>query len=211
MPTAISPEHYLEDFPSGLTLDDMIVVYGAQVKGWQLDPAQTLLDRENEQRDVQASFAVLHIVMSYFEATEKLRDGYCQDKKSGFYFKKGFERVFQQEIRKMPQLHRAEVLDLLYERVRCGLYHAAGTGPRVTATHDITEPIDFIMNNGDPLLSINPRLIVPRLKEFHSTYLQDLKNPSKRALRRNFEKRFTWLSKVKKSPGTSRSKSVSAS
>src|SRR5437867_2783711 len=122
MPLAISPHHFQEDFPNGLSLDQKIEVFVERVRGWQLQPALEMADKIGH-----SGFAVLHIVMSYFEAIAKFRDGYCSMYESSDYFKKGFIWCFP-EINELPIDQRDELLEMLYEKVRCGLYHTGITG-----------------------------------------------------------------------------------
>jgi hypothetical protein len=188
MPIAISPRYFQEDFPAGLSLDQKIEVFGDRVQGWQLDPAQELANKVSH-----SGFAVLHVVMSYFESVAKFRDGFCSRGESSAYFKRGFEWVFQ-EVRQLPDERRDELLGMFYEKVRCGLYHTGMTGTRILLTGEIPVPIQINIKEADiVVIAINPHSIVVPLRAHLSDYLRELRNPANEQLRRNFESRFDWL------------------
>jgi len=72
---AISPKHTTEDFKNGLNLDDKIDVSIARVEGWQLGVANEMIQKKIPHR----KFAILMIVISYFEMIAKYRDGYIEE------------------------------------------------------------------------------------------------------------------------------------
>jgi|SRR3990170_562984 len=90
MPFSISPKHNIEDFPSGLMLDDKIEVFIARVEGWLIGPTMEMISKGISYR----AFALLSIVTSYFEMIGKYTDGYVGKHRSGHYFKHGMKLVF---------------------------------------------------------------------------------------------------------------------
>ena len=76
--TFISPNYRKSDFKSPLSIDDKIKVFEDQVLGWQLDIAVWIM--KSGAREAQHSaYAVLHIVLSYFEMYAKYEQGYVKE------------------------------------------------------------------------------------------------------------------------------------
>ncbi len=94
-------------------LDDKIIIYQRQVKGWFLEPAKLML----RVMDDQASFAILAICFSYLEGVEQYRRNESSKGKSGEFFKSSFRRVFG------ASSLDDDKLDILYDQGRCGLFH----------------------------------------------------------------------------------------
>jgi hypothetical protein len=69
-------------------LDDRIKVYEDQIKGWFFGPVKALLSVPH------SAFAVLHILMGYFENHAIYRRGQSSDRKSREFFCEGFTAVF---------------------------------------------------------------------------------------------------------------------
>jgi hypothetical protein len=88
-----------------------------------------------------------------------------------------------------------EVLDLLYEGVRCGLYHAGITNNRIVLTGGAQHPLSFDIQN--QMLIINPHLLVSALKVHFAGYVAQLRDASNEGLRKNFEKRFNYDNGIK--------------
>lgn len=190
MPLAISPHYYIEDFPGGLSLDQKIEVFGDRVLGWQLVPAQELADKVPH-----SGFAVLHIVMNYFESIAKFRYGNRSTKESGKYFRLGFEWVFPEICAQIPnKAERRAILDSMYSKIRCGIYHAGIPGMGIVLTGGLPGAMEIRQE----AIVINPHKIVDPLKNHLSNYLREIRNPANENLRKNFECRFDWLGSEQK-------------
>ena len=180
MKVAISPKHYSDDFPNGMKPRDKIKVYYERTRGWQLIPA-----RETADKIEHSGFAVLHIVMSFFESIAKYRDGYCEDDKSNEYFRKGFELIFPKVHKDLPNpTIRKCYLDFLYSKARCGLYHSSMTGAGILISNDIPHVFDM----GPAAIVINPPKLVEAMIDYLDQYLEELQKDTK--LCKKFEKRF---------------------
>jgi len=177
MPYWISPHFSDDHFPGGPSLDDKVAIFADRVRGWQLDIADRL------QRDVQHSgFAVLSVVVSYFEMIAKYRDGFVGAGKSEHYFSEGLEWV-------APAIRpHGEVRKRLYEAVRCGMYHSGTTLHGVILTDDADAALQS-SQDGQTIV-INPHRLVPALQDHFSRYVVTLQNASNEAERLNFQKRF---------------------
>ena len=180
MTVVISPKHSSDDFPNGMEQKDKIKVYYARTMGWQLIPA-----RETADKIKNSEFAVLHIVMSFFESIAKYREGYCEEGKSKEYFRKGFELIFPEVFADIPDLTtRKCYLDSLYSKARCGLYHSSMTDAGILISNDIPHVFDI----GPVAIVMNPSKLVEAMIDYLDQYLEELQNDAK--LREKFEKRF---------------------
>jgi hypothetical protein len=184
MPISISPKHSIEDFPSGLTLDDKIEVFIAREEGWRIGPAVDMVSKAISHRE----FALLSIVFNYFEMIGKYTDGYVGTGKSEHYFKHGLKLVF-------PDLALSgseEFLVRLYQRVRNGLYHVGMTKPRVLLV-DASAVLGSIgYNAAEDLIAIAADTLVDDLRIRFSDLARELRDKKNTALRSNFQVRFDY-------------------
>jgi hypothetical protein len=185
----ITPTRTRSMFPKVLTQDDKIDIFHERVIGWQIDIADAVAngirDKEGkiEKGAIEDSgFAVLDILLSYFEMIAKYKDGYCDVGDSGKYFEKGFNMVFPQFEKECPWLARK-----MYTNARCGLYHHGMTEEDIILTGSISSPIKPL---ADKKIVINPHILVLALREHFGTYIEELRND--KDFRRNFEKRFDY-------------------
>lgn len=190
----VSPKYQDIDFSSPLTIDQKIILFEDRVIGWQLGIANQVINgdsistgRPNENSIHGSGFAVLSIVFSYFEMIAKFSDGYTEKDKSKEYFNKGVHQVFQ-ELDNYPAIEVTNLLTILYEGVRCGLYHDGMIGSKIILTIDLESAIGYDPQNH--LLIINPHRLPIALINHFSTYIKELKDPSNITLRLNFEKKF---------------------
>lgn len=182
---AISPNYTLASFPTPLTLDDKIKIFQDRTLGWQLKIAERC-----DTGIPHSGFAVLDIVLSYFETISKFHEGYCRTGKSRRHFEKGVYFVFP-NLRKKPKKIVNNALNVLWEGARCGLYHDSITDRRITLTDILNVPMRFKPKTSR--LTINPNKLVQALKDHLQKYCSQLQNKRNRKLRRNFEKRFDYL------------------
>ncbi len=183
MKLAISPKHTADDFKHGMTLEDKIEVFAESVKGWQLGVAKEMADKGISNR----AFAQLHIITSYFEMIAKYQEGFIGEGKSKEHFKKGVQTAFP-VIDTWPQSVSKNLLDLLYKNVRNGLYHVGMTRPSVILSRDPPFPIQY--DDVNKTVIINPDNLVEALQSHFDEYVTNLRDPSNKKLRANFEKRF---------------------
>lgn len=188
MTFAISPKHTTEDFKNGWNLDDKIDVFIARVEGWQLGVANAMVNKKVPHR----KFAILMIVISYFEMIAKYRDGYIEEikgrrkgeGKSAHFFKEGLKDVFPGMSVPEDEL----VTAVIYENVRNGLYHAGGTRSNVLLSDETPNTIGY--NSITGAIAINPDLLVKELQSHFAQFSAKLKDPVNTILRANFEARF---------------------
>ena len=190
----ISPKSQETDFVWPLALEDKITIFLDRTSGWQLDIADYCINgKRNAEGELlagpieQSGFAVLHIVLSYFEMIAKYQEGFMTNGKSEYYFKQGVYSVFP-HLKTESSSMVDSLLNILYFGARCGLYHGGMTDHRIVVTGDTAYPM--VLDMSKPQLKINPHLMVPELKAHLWEYGRQLRNPGNKVLRRNFEKRF---------------------
>ena len=113
-------------------LDDRIKVYEDQIKGWFFGPAKALLSMPH------SAFAVLNILMGYFENHAIYRSGKSSKWKSKKFFREGFTAVFPRAAEgDLPGVNLEEVskwlADAMYDdatlHARDRLAAITGPGP----------------------------------------------------------------------------------
>lgn len=192
MTRAISWKHTSEYLSGNVSLEKKIDVYEAQMWGWQLHVADLIInggrDHDNT-RDVPAiphsAFAALQVGLVYFEAIAKYEEGYT-GRDSRAYFIKGLLSVFP-ELATASAAVPKDLLALLYEGARCGLYHMAITAPAISLART-GEAITFIQSPKG--IIIDPHALIPRLKDHFAAYVARLRDPSEQVLQQNFERCF---------------------
>jgi len=146
----ISPKH-TNSTATNMNLDDKIEVFVERVEGWQFGVAKEMIDKGIFERE----FALLHIVMSYFEMIAKYSEGYCKDDKSEKYFRKGVRVVFP-DIDNLPADVYKDFFDFLYRNVRCGLYHAASPRQTLVVPDSTTlAPIRYHPRTGTIMINVD--------------------------------------------------------
>jgi hypothetical protein len=177
-----SANAYYCDF-ARLSLEDKIAIFVDRTEGWQLGIA------EQVSRLPHSDFAVLHIVLSYFETIAKYYHGIIKrgDHK-GKYFKTGVRLVFPTLGEKIRAGDLEAFLNDLYSGARCGLYHASLAAGHIEVC---SLPHDWFKYDAyNPRITIDPPRLVKELQVHVLAYTAQLRNPSEGDLRANFEKRF---------------------
>ena len=202
----ISPSYQDTEFPHPHSLDTKITLFEDRVLGWKLDIADQLINGSQEKSPIRHSgYATLDIVVSYFEMIAKYEDGFT-GRKSEEYFKKGVYSVFPEfkNIPPPPQTPLSPVgnvvslinvvLDLMYEGIRCGLYHSGITNGKIFLTGEIETPMALDLQN--QMLIVNPHLLVPKLKAHLQDYVARLQEVNNTDLRTKFETRYDFDTRV---------------
>lgn len=177
-----SSNAYNYDFER-LSLEDKIAVFVDRTEGWQLGIA------EQVGRLPHSGFAVLHILLSYFETIAKYYHGIIKrgDPK-GKYFKMGVRLVFPTLAEKIPTGDLDAFLNELYSGARCGLYHASLAAGHIEVC---SLPHDWFKYDAyNPRITIDPPRVVKELQTHLVVYAVKLRDPGNGDLRTNFEKRF---------------------
>jgi hypothetical protein len=168
-------------------LDDRIRVYEDQIRGWFLEPAKALLPVPN------SAFAVLHILMGYFEHHAIYRYGKSSHGQSGQFFSRGFTSVFPKADKSEPAVPNPQAVsewlaDAMYSDARCGLFHGWMARKRIA----VTDAPELIRAYGRPghitRVVINVGKFLDRIEIHFAEYVRELKDPTNTALRTRFNK-----------------------
>lgn len=195
--TWISYRTTSSDFPAKSTVDDKIDLFREQTLGWQLAPADACINGVSRlglldggpAGILHSGYAVLAIVFSYFEMIGKLRAGFAETGKSRYYFRKGLLNVFPALEASGPEVQK-DIVEILYQSGRCGLYHAGKVGVRMPISGDWLYPLRY--DSESRKLRINPHRLVPELIKHLELYVRELKDPGNGQLRCNFERTYDW-------------------
>lgn len=202
----LSPSYQDTDFSFPLSLEDKITLFEDRMLGWKLNIADQLINGSQERLPIQHSgYAVLDIVFSYFEMIAKYEAGFT-GRESKKYFKQGVYSVFP-ELKNISPPAPAPlspvgnivslldtVLDMMYEGIRCGLYHSGITNGKIFLTGEIKTPIAFELQY--QMLIVNPHLLVPKLKIHLHDYVGRLRDANNTDLRTKFEVRYDFDTRV---------------
>ena len=202
----LSPSYQDTDFSLPFSLEDKITLFEDRILGWKLNIADQLINGSQEKSPIRhLGYATLDIVFSYFEMIAKYEAGFTGGE-SKKYFKQGVYSVFP-EFKNTSPPERTPlspvgnvvslidvVLGLMYEGIRCGLYHSGITNGKIFLTGEIKTPIAFELQY--QMLIVNPHLLVPKLKIHLQDYVERLKDANNTDLRAKFEVRYEFDTRV---------------
>jgi len=169
------------------TLDKKIMDFTRAYRRWILDVADELINsstcgRQGNPSVADSPFAVLFLLLSYFEMIAKLKAGYVELKESGTYFKKGLHDVLPETV-----AYSADDMNRLYQKVRCGFYHAG-----LLLDNDVVvtgeTPLPIVIEG--QRIKFNPSRLVCCVKKHFDQCEAHLSNPQNGQLRINFESWF---------------------
>jgi len=207
----VSPSHQDTEFQQPLSIENKIMIFEDRTIGWKLDVADQVIngkkqaDGSIERSPIPHSgYATLDIIFSYFEMIAKYEAGFAKMGQSEKFFKQGVFLVFPalrdpQLLANIPAIHGdvallvSNTLDVMYEGIRCGLYHSGITNGRVIITGEIQQAMGIDLQKS--VLIINPHLLVKALKGHFVGYITGLRNPNNHRKRQNFEARFDFDSR----------------
>lgn len=173
-----SPSHNADNTPppGEWNLEIKINIFEARVNGWFLDVADQL--RSND----AAGYAILSIILCYFEMIELYIKGITQDlddygrgqrtrEPSKEHFKGGVRRVAQHS--NWPQNDLDTMSDRLYTAFRCGIYHGGMTRQGALITEDPN--MEAVYQVSDANLIIKPRQLLSDVQKHFKSYISDLR------------------------------------
>jgi hypothetical protein len=176
---AISPRFTAEKLANA-SFDDVVEIFEDRVMGWLIDPANHLKSQQH------AGFAILAIVLSYFEPIGQALEGSRTRGGSRKLFSKGLRAVF-------PDLAAAEsdaLIGELYEQLRCGMFHDGLTREKVKISP--TSAHAFIVEKSEDgslkCVTVTPVNLMHHLEIHLSSYVAQLRDPANVELRHNFIK-----------------------
>lgn len=169
-PISISPKYTDQCFGGKPSLDDKITIFEDRVLGWQIAIAEALhsLIRapENEGKPIQhGGFVLLGALFSYFEMIAQYQHGEPSKGKAGDFFGRGLNAVF-------PGKFTATQQQVIWDRIRNGMYHSALTKKGALIDGDYTESIEI--DGGT--VKVNPHLLVAELRTHFEGYVGGLRS-----------------------------------
>ena len=200
-PIAISPHFTQHDFElPTIRVEDKIAIFADRVRGWQLDIAERLVRQEQH-----SGYAVLSIVINYFEMIAKYEQGYEGVYGSQEHFVVGAQTVLA-ALMSNPDFGVGEdTFKTLYTDVRCGIYHSGLTVGNIVLTavaRKTTLPsgreteVPVWTSHGGSVVYIYPLLLVHWIQRHFSGYVAQLLDPRNDELRQMFERRFDYAPKL---------------
>jgi len=172
-----------------LNVDQKIELFKSRVLEWQLGIADQIANGDpatGRPAIPHSGFAVLSIVVNYFEIIGKFRLGYDSTGMSERHFDVGARDVLE-KVTDVRIEWFDRIIERLYEPIRCGLYHAGMTGWGVSLSGDPLKPFNV---NRDGTLIVNPHKLVKVLIQHFGLYVNELTDATNISLRTNFERRF---------------------
>ena len=187
-------------------LDTLINYFEKRVWGWQLHPADLLLnggyshdqafvlpppqigldDRGLPVKRIEHSgFAALHIIMSYFEMIFRYHSGdETDDSKDPVH---GLKLVYPDFPNKIGAGNAKSFEVKFRKNVRNALYHSAFVSSGVVLSGG-DQGLNWDARTGT--LTINPHTLVQEIKHHFASYISNLRDPGQKNLRDKFQKRI---------------------
>ena len=155
------------------TTDEMIQDMERYVLERYLGIAQVLADEFRNANSTsplkQSGYAILSVVMSYFEMIESWSKGCCSPNgKSRDYFTDGFKKMYSGLGLSDAEIHE------VYDMARCGMYHRGMTKPETPLSRNYSTAFAKVGNEW----RINPWRLVEDIKAHFSGVVNTLREPS---------------------------------
>ncbi|MGC4045056.1 MAG: hypothetical protein QM758_14795 [Armatimonas sp.] len=189
----ITPTKSIKDLPEQIILEDCIDIFEERIYGWHLHVAKQMLKTMTQGEETisdrtipHSEYAVLQVVMSFFETIAKYYDGFDKTGSSRLYFRRGIRICFGSS--EVPEGETADhILDCLYDRVRNPLYHATSA---VGIEFSLAPWVVVGLVEGRNEIIINIDNFVDILVQHLRNYCKRLRNPGEIELRAKFLRRF---------------------
>jgi hypothetical protein len=200
MKVFLSPTITDDQVGNPLTFEEKVKLFHDRFRGWKFDIAHRMLEGYQAKDGSaippipDAGFAAMDAMFSYFEPIGKYVHGYCDTdpknpRSSGKYFKLGVRSIFPDLEVHPDQTEVDSLLSMLWEGVRCGLYHAGKMHGNILITGDIPEPIR--VDAHAKVMMLNPHVLVLTLIDHLDNYRDILlAQGSVSVLSQRFEARY---------------------
>lgn len=150
-------------------IDDMIDRVERYVLNRQIHVAEFLarefLDEFSSHPMQRSGFAILSIIMSYFEMVEQFASGESSRNRSAESFSRGFRGVYSCSTMSDEQIRS------IYRWVRCGMYHGGMPDNQIHLSRHFSS--GFAFESG--VLGINPGLAVREIREHFEGFISELR------------------------------------
>jgi len=182
---AISANYTTADFPNP-NIDAKITIFEDQIRSWYHVQARNL--EADGTMGQHSGFAVLAIMLGYFETIGRLRAGSTGTTGAKYYFWQGFLDVFPELQEAFPKESMMQALrDVLWTELRSGLYHRLMPGPNIRITQMPLLAICEVNEKGEARIMINPFQVLNGVEAHFAKYVDALRDPANAVLRRNFD------------------------
>jgi hypothetical protein len=186
----LSPSYWSDEVDL-TNVEDRIKIYDDRVRGWLLTHARSLVAQPS------SDFAVLQLLMSYFESYEMHRTGRDSHRNSQRFFERGFKDVFQGSLVSDPPglptpsglMNR--LADALYKEARCGLFHDGVARFRIGTHRGNPHPIALLVERTQAIIGrifIEPERFLTGVEQHHAAYVARLRDPKNTKARQNFSR-----------------------
>lgn len=197
------------------TLEEQIDWFEGILQKHIFKPAQILLETNNEDFDL-AVLAILNAVPEMLAKCQGYEEMYNKEWPSNkkpvsgkkptlpaYLYRKGIEYIFPNRPRNIVFTDKEFFDELTYGKLRSGLAHSAFAGEKIRLLRDgenlysigidrvkIQRKPEWIYRPPNPLLSINVPEWYKQTKKRVNDYLNELRDDSNKALRKNFQKQI---------------------
>lgn len=117
----------------------------------------------------ESGYAILSIVLSYFEMIEEFSTGQSSERASADFFIRGFKKVYP-----ATPLTDTQIRNSIYKLVRCGMYHDGMTKSQTRLSRHFVEGFAVIGSE----VHVNPAKVVEEIKGHFARYVGRLRNPA---------------------------------
>jgi hypothetical protein len=150
---------------------DKVEIFRDRVMSWQIDIGKEIVRQIDaaQDKDVMkhAGYALLSILVNYFEMYWQYKQGHTSENASKAYFAWGFADVYPN----FPMSHE-DIKKEVYPRLRCGMYHDGFTKRGVTIDSHYTQGCDYDAANDE--IKINPHMMVDTIESHFAAYIATL-------------------------------------
>lgn len=188
-PYFISPHYTSASFPAPLNLQNAITVFEDRIEVWQAGAAIDMQNRKIPDRGI----AQLHVLTSYFEMIAQYVQGCTSKGHEEDFFKFGFLEVFP-ELKQWPWEYTDRILKLMFDDVRCGLYHTGLTRSGIMLEADADSAFRYDPKTKE--VSLDPDKLAAKIMCHMKEYVARLRNPANEELQDNFYKCFNRITKA---------------
>jgi hypothetical protein len=166
----IAPGITSSDISDPPTFEEKLQIFERSVLGWQLEIAEIVINGSEDHHNILGSgYAVLSIVASYPEMIWQFANG-CESKnRSREAFREGLAMVFSSLD--LTDSKSVDALNLIYDELRCGLYHDGKARRRVILGGDSSFPIELVGS----LIKVNPHLLPRAFIAHFKRFVKDIR------------------------------------
>ena len=177
----VSPHFTEADKGSNPSDDDIIVVFADRVDGWQLAIAEELLRQVEDPPAYpamkHAGYALISVVFSYFEMIGQCVKATGSAPSPTADFVRGFRDVYPATAFTDPEI------EVIYDRIRCGMFHNGYTKRGVYIDGDYTQTWD--LDKANNVVKLNPHRLIRDLRAHFTSFVTRLENTANQRERAN--------------------------